>query len=172
MQSENVAQKRPKYIQFRSRCFKKKLCRNCPSMQPISRCVNQFFTYQVAIIVTEEELVLVKCNFFELAVDPANDLWMQRRQLSPGCKGCRQHQVLEHSQIVFWTPVWSQNMWYDQNTKRALLNGTESLTKSTVLWRKSTFCEQNHRKKHKFNRVQNQFHWVFKYFLDCLSRKR
>ena len=97
MQSENVTQKRPKYIQFRSRCFKKKLCRNCPSMQPISRCVNQFFTYQVAIIVTEEELVLVKCNFFELAVDPANDLWMQRRQLSPGCKGCRQHQVLEHS---------------------------------------------------------------------------
>ena len=97
MQSENVTQKRPKYIQFRSRCFKKKLCRNCPSMQPISRCVNQFFTYQVAIIVTEEELVLVKCNFFELAVDPANDLWMQRRQLPPGCKGCRQNQVLEHS---------------------------------------------------------------------------
>ena len=99
MQSENVTQKRPKYIQFRSRCFKKKLCRNCSSMQPISRCVNQFFTYQVAIIVTEEELVLVKCNFFELAVDPANDLWMQRRQLSPGCKGCR---VCIADSIRFW----------------------------------------------------------------------
>ena len=97
MQSENVAQKSTKHIQFRSRCFQKKLCRNWPSMQPISRCVNQFFTYQVAGIVTEEELLLVKCNFFELAVDPANDLWMQRRQLPPGCKGCRQNQVLEHS---------------------------------------------------------------------------
>ena len=157
MQSENVTQKRPKYIQFRSRCFKKKLCRNCPSMQPISRCVNQFFTYQVAIIVTEEELVLVKCNFFELAVDPANDLWMQRRQLSPGCKGCRQHQVLEHSRHQHPNSVLArlsgqclQFLRACQDDRKTcdmikILNGTESLTKSTVLWRKSTFCEENDR---------------------------